>query len=141
MKKCTKCYKTKPLEEFAKSGEKRKSRCKSCHNEYYKEYYKDPERYGKHKERIKNNRYAGSRYGMSREDWEVFIKRNNGMCEICSKRKATCVDHDHVTGEVRGRLCTSCNVSIGQLGDTVESLQKVVNYLTKSPYQQEVNNM
>lgn len=129
MKKCTKCYKTKSLNEFAKKGEKHTSRCKSCHNEYYKEYYRDPERYGKHKERIKNSRYAGSRYGMSRGEWEIFILRNNGMCEICDKKPATCIDHDHESGVVRGRLCTSCNISLGRLGDSIAGIEKVLWYL------------
>jgi len=33
--------------------------------------------------------------------------------------------------EFRGVLCNKCNRSIGQLGDTLESIQKVVAYLSK----------
>ena len=34
----------------------------------------------------------------------------SGLCEICKKKPATVVDHDHKTGEFRGYLCVICNV-------------------------------
>jgi len=41
-------------------------------------------------------------------------------------------DHDHETGVVRGRLCHSCNVGIGMLGDTIEGLESAIRYLQRS---------
>jgi hypothetical protein len=38
------------------------------------------------------------------------------------------LDHDHITGGIRGWLCNSCNVSKGQLGDTLESAERLVKY-------------
>jgi|TARA_R100001530_G_C4208141_1_gene126630 hypothetical protein len=38
------------------------------------------------------------------------------------------LDHDHITGEIRGWLCNSCNVSSGQLGDNLESAERLVKY-------------
>ena len=43
------------------------------------------------------------------------------------------LDHNHNTGEVRGWICNSCNVSLGQLNDDVDTLKRATNYL-------EVNN-
>jgi hypothetical protein len=37
--------------------------------------------------------------------------------------------------QFRGVLCNKCNRSIGILGDTVESIQKVLFYLTKEKVQ------
>jgi hypothetical protein len=37
-------------------------------------------------------------------------KTPNGICEICKKKPAKVIDHDHTTGDVRGYLCIICNV-------------------------------
>jgi hypothetical protein len=49
----------------------------------------------------------------------LVIKFNNS-CGICKKHrdsfdKDLCVDHNHVTGEIRGLLCHSCNNMLGLL--------------------------
>lgn len=40
-----------------------------------------------------------------------------------------CVDHDHVTGTVRGLLCNGCNHGIGKLGDNAEGVRRALAYL------------
>lgn len=42
------------------------------------------------------------------------------------------LDHDHKTGAFRGWLCHSCNAGIGQLGDTIEGLERAVAYLRRA---------
>jgi hypothetical protein len=54
---------------------------------------------------------------------------NIKQCQICGDNLAVATDHDHKTGKIRGRLCYRCNRAIGALGDTVELLEKAVNYL------------
>jgi hypothetical protein len=45
------------------------------------------------------------------------------------KRKSVWrLDHDHITGKVIGILCNGCNVSKGQLGDTLSSAERLVKY-------------
>jgi hypothetical protein len=53
-------------------------------------------------------------------------------CELCNTTDKIVFDHDHTTKKFRGRLCNTCNRSMGCLGDNVEGLLKVLNYLNKS---------
>jgi len=58
--------------------------------------------------------------------------KSSACCEICSSTEELCYDHDHDTMEFRGVLCRGCNRSLGQLGDNLESINKVVKYLKKN---------
>jgi len=55
----------------------------------------------------------------------------SNACEICGKENDLCYDHNHETLEFRGVLCKGCNRSIGQLGDTKESIERVLKYFNK----------
>ncbi len=50
------------------------------------------------------------RYGLTQTEWEELRARFDGLCWICKTSLATCVDHDHETGDVRGALCRVCNM-------------------------------
>jgi len=53
-------------------------------------------------------------------------------CAICGNpggKKRLCVDHDHVTGKIRGILCDNCNVGIGRLKDDIGLLYRAIDYL------------
>jgi hypothetical protein len=74
-----------------------------------------------------------AKYGITLEQWAAMVSYAGNRCEICGvEDDSLCVDHDHVTNEVRGVLCRKCNRSIGQLGDTAEALQKAADYLAKT---------
>jgi hypothetical protein len=47
-----------------------------------------------------------------REMLPGLSEEQDGKCAICQKEKPLCVDHDHVTGKVRGALCTGCNTRL-----------------------------
>jgi len=57
-----------------------------------------------------------------------------GMCPVQQNELTyyLAVDHCHATDEVRGLLCSNCNTGLGKLGDTVEGLQRGIDYLRKS---------
>jgi len=73
-------------------------------------------------------------YGITAEDYDALLVRQNGGCAICGTTKpggrgSFHVDHDHTTGVVRGLLCHGCNVGIGNLGDDPDRLMAAVAYL------------
>lgn len=57
-------------------------------------------------------------------------------CELCARKntagKALVNDHCHVGNYFRGWLCTSCNASIGHLGDSLEGVLRAADYLRKN---------
>jgi hypothetical protein len=138
VKKCISCGIEKDESEFAQRRGKATSKCKTCHSAYYKQYYIDnPDKYEELKARTNRPearlKARASTYDLTIEEYDVLLKSNNGMCHLCNVRKAVCTDHDHKTNKVRGRLCSTCNTGLGKLGDTLESLQAAVQYLSKQP--------
>jgi hypothetical protein len=80
------------------------------------------------------------RYGITREQFTEMLVAQEGVCAICrqpetqvDKRSGVprqlAVDHCHTTGRVRGLLCTHCNHAIGKFKDSVELLQRAIDYL------------
>jgi hypothetical protein len=47
-------------------------------------------------------------------------------CELCGRVGPVCFDHCHKTGKFRGWLCRGCNSGLGQYGDDVEGLQRIL---------------
>lgn len=69
--------------------------------------------------RIKRDGHYRRRYGISIETYDRILASQGGLCAICDgepngRWKRPHVDHSHDTGEVRGILCNSCNVLLGQ---------------------------
>lgn len=64
-----------------------------------------------------------------------LIDKHGNECAICEKprsafKKNFAVDHDHMTGKIRGLLCFRCNKFV--LGrQTLESVNKMKAYLEK----------
>jgi hypothetical protein len=68
------------------------------------------------------------RYGISIAQWREMTAESDG-CSICGSQVALVIDHEHVTGRVRGLLCGPCNAGIGMLGDEPERLEAAAAYL------------
>lgn len=71
-------------------------------------------------------------YGLTPEAYQTLHDRQEGLCAVCntrSGRRALHVDHDHVTGVVRGLLCSDCNRGIGLLKDDPSILRAAIAYL------------
>lgn len=70
-------------------------------------------------------------YGLTRSELDALIEVQGGLCAICESNPAVQVDHDHVTGKIRGVLCFTCNVALGQLKDDVALFRKAIDYLER----------
>jgi hypothetical protein len=67
---------------------------------------------------------------ISMKEWQAFLDEHGERCEYpgCPEQQVS-PDHDHVTGELRGILCRKHNRALGMFGDSVEGLQKAIDYL------------
>lgn len=78
-----------------------------------------------------------ARFGLAHDELETMLRKQGGKCAICRARKPGtssgewCVDHDHVTGQVRGLLCGKCNSGIGFLKDDPEVIRAALQYVIK----------
>ena len=57
-----------------------------------------------------------------------------GICAICGElphgeNRVLHIDHDHLTGKIRGLLCMSCNRALGWFRDDTVILKKAIEYL------------
>jgi len=59
-------------------------------------------------------------YGITPEFYQGLFETQKGRCLICFEpQKKMCVDHDHVTGKIRGLLCRKCNTGLGAFDDKI----------------------
>lgn len=126
-KKCPDCKALKAIEEFPRnrgSHDGRGSYCKPCHvirgNAYKQRTHGSESMY-----------LLSHRYGISQEQYNELLTRNQGMCSICLDRKAEHVDHDHTSGRIRRRLCFACNNALGKFHDDPIVLRQAIRYLKK----------
>jgi len=75
------------------------------------------------------NYHLKRRYGITAADADVILAAQEGLCAICRVALAGHVDHDHVTGKVRGLLCCNCIGGLGQFKDRIDVLEAAVKYL------------
>ena len=77
-------------------------------------------------------------YGLAPGDYARLLDAQGGRCAITGcratgKSKRLAVDHDHVTGEVRGLLCSNHNRVIGYNYDNPEAFRSIAAYLESPP--------
>ena len=166
MKRCRKCKVVKPLDDFYRAKGMRDGYrwdCKACNLAAKKLWYEanresviakavtwqqeNRERYNQRQREYKRARpeleRAGHllrKFGLITAEFEQLNAAQGGCCAICGRApkagKHLHVDHDHDTGEVRGLLCFSCNVGVGNFANDVERLFRTVDYLEQRPAEQ-----
>lgn len=165
-KTCKRCHEEKPREAFpldSKRPDGLFSYCKECHREHQKQWQLDnPERHlenlAKERDRARQWREANPedykikvrrdslrhRYGITPEQYDDILRHQGGGCAVCgdpdgdSRGYPLHVDHDHLTGEVRGLVCFVDNVVLSVLdrsGDPEGHAAAAIEYLESPPAQ------
>lgn len=78
------------------------------------------------------NKLAGDRwqkYRITQPQYDALLEDQGGVCAICLIRPVKCIDHDHVTGKVRGLLCLACNHAIGVFLDDPLVIRRAAAYV------------
>lgn len=141
---CSVCKTIYPNSNFYKdkrttSGLSR--RCKSCWSS--KSYDSRRKRPNFKSERYTNFRshMLRAKYNITQDDYDKMLSLQNGKCAICKCEPNSWhgnneyghlfVDHNHMTGKIRGLLCQLCNSGLGQFKDSVANLKEAIKYLEK----------
>ena len=128
---CTTCGVEKDINQFYFRGgnyspNSRKSKCKECDKKRVAENY-DPIKY--------QEQHLKRSYGITLNEYNQMLADQNHKCITCGttepggKHGKFMVDHSHITGKVRGLLCKSCNIALGEVKDNRQTLQKMIEYL------------
>jgi len=140
LKRCRTCDQEKPLADYYANGggmPGRRSNCIACHKaKRRQQYVKAGGSAVPHAEVLKRE------YGMTPADYEAMLRRQAHRCGVCrrpeTKRSSKtgvvyrlAVDHDHVTGLVRGLLCHRCNQIVWALEENHTTLGAIGEYLAE----------
>ena len=119
MKICTRCKLQKESNECYETH----SWCKACLKSYWRSR-STPD--GQRQKHLKA-------FGLTIAQYDEMSTKQDGVCKICGQPETfrrLSVDHDHVSGNVRGLLCINCNVALGGFKDDIKRLQSAISYLT-----------
>lgn len=137
---CGHCGVERPVDDFPVKRARgrnpyRSGKCRPCTREYNAGFQK-------RKNFAYNKAYnLRKKYGITQEEYDALLLAQGGCCAICRKPETVytgrgkgvsnrlCVDHDHVTGKVRGLLCNACNTSLGKMNDDPTLLVQALTYL------------
>lgn len=118
-------------------------RCRLCDNAARLKHRKQNEEHTKQKDREKTIK---SKYGLLTIEYEALLRLQREACAICDKHvkentgpsardgfQRLAIDHDHVSKQVRGLLCNTCNRALGMLQDDPHILHRAWKYLKNPP--------
>jgi len=135
-KYCPQCQEIKSTVLFYRNSSNKQNcsaYCKVCQNKRTTLYVNaNKEKMSPHLRRYSLKK----RYGLSIEDYNTMLEKQNGVCAICKKPNSTnkhfAVDHCHSTKKIRGILCDNCNKGLGVYHDDTSILQNAILYLENS---------
>lgn len=71
--------------------------------------------------------YVKRKFGITFEERERLLSVSS--CAFCGVKEHLVLDHAHASKIIRGVLCRRHNAALGSLGDTVESIERVLAYV------------
>ena len=131
MKRCPDCQEVLGLASFPQNKRSRDgygSYCKPCHNARGRE--STQRLHGSTREY-----HLRRRYGITSADYDRLVAEQGGLCALCRERAPEHVDHDHLTGAVRGVLCSCCNQGLGNFRDDAATVRVAADYLERTTWQ------
>lgn len=137
-KRCARCKKVKPLEAFAKHPKGkfgRNPRCRDCKNQQAREFYVvNKDAILERQRPAKRKAFRRQKYGVTEEQFAAMVAAQGGLCAFGHEPEGgyLMVDHDHLTGRVRGLLCRPCNWAIGFFRDDPERLRRALEYIEEA---------
>jgi Recombination endonuclease VII len=80
------------------------------------------------------------KYGITPTTFRQMLSDQGGECAICTADLGSFsgaenlmqIDHDHVSGRVRGLLCKRCNTGIAIFRDNIPALERAAEYLRRA---------
>lgn len=154
MKTCSKCRIKQEMRFFVtdnRQKDKLSRSCKKCRSAWFKNW-RNTSPIAKLSEQRRTRKYQSSEkgrrqlkhydlkknYGFSIAGYEALLLKQDNACAICAKSAdksrfgVLAVDHDHISGEIRGLLCNLCNVGLGHFQDNSALLDKASSYLLQN---------
>lgn len=145
-KVCSGCLAEKDFSDFHRTKNRKhgiQDYCKICRSIRHKSFREENPNWQERREHYyETSRWVAleKQYGVTRDMYEQMDKMQNNLCAICHQPetareslrgtlKRLCVDHDHVTGKVRGLLCGHCNRALGNFKDDIQVVKNAVAYL------------
>ena len=120
-------------DKVSKQSKKRYEEVKELQSKKYKEFRKQNPDFIKERDK---GYYLKKKYGITTQQLAEMWTSQNGKCgnmgclEALVRGKAGfAVDHCHQTGKIRGLLCMKCNVSLGNVKDSITRLFGLIKYL------------
>ena len=136
-KRCPLCKEWKSLGDFAYYSGRRYGYCRPCAAVKMQEWRKKTREARSEKARTEywSNPAEGAlkarlaKYKLSRSEYDALLSKQRGLCAICGSDGQLHVDHNHITGQVRGLLCRTCNLGLGYFDDDIARMRTAVAYL------------
>lgn len=77
-------------------------------------------------------------FNVTQDEIDALWVAQGGKCAACKRpiaaeSPATCIDHCHKTGLLRGLVCFRCNRALGLLQDDIEKVKGALAYLYAPP--------
>lgn len=147
MKRCGTCKEFRSKGDFNKdigSIDQLHFKCRPCRAKYRRQHEvrertsKYNKMYGEKNPELmkaKDRKNSLKRFwGMTVEQFQSLKEKQGGTCAICDRtesnpHKSLCIDHDHGTGKIRGLLCDNHNRAMGLFKDSIEDMEKAIQYL------------
>lgn len=128
---CNRCKEYLPDSSFGSDKSRVSGKsiyCKKCRARLAKDSRIRKPHIGRNHSRLK-------RYGISPEQYQKMLDKQNGVCAICESdtpgggHNYLYIDHSHFDGTIRGLLCRDCNLLLGYAKDNKAILKSGIDYL------------